>query len=79
MFGEQNHVGATRPARGREKPAARAAERGLDLVGDEQGAVFFRELAERLDERRGELAHAAFALDRLDDDRGDVPGREGLS
>ena len=50
---------------------AGAGEAGLDLVGDQEDAVLVADAAE-LDQKLGRRdVEAAFALDRLDDDRRD--------
>ena len=52
------------------------AHAGLHLVDDQQDAVPVRELAQALQELRRRHEVAAFALDRLDDDRRDFVGRD---
>jgi len=76
MLREEDDVRPPRPALRGQEAAPGAAEGGLHLVGDEERAVLRRELAQGLDERRRERAHAALALDRLDDDRGHVVPRQ---
>src|SRR5262249_12747394 len=49
---------------------AGTANAGLHLVEDQQQMVLVTEPAQRLQELWGHRAHAAFALDRLDQDRG---------
>ena len=49
---------------------AGAADAGLHLVEDQQQPVLVAELAQALEELRRDHPHAAFALDRLDQDRG---------
>ena len=51
---------------------------GLDLVGDEQDAVLVADPAQALEEAVLGDDVAALALDRLDDDRGDLVGRRQL-
>ena len=48
----------------------------LHFVDDEQDAVLRRQLAQPLQELIGRDDVAAFALNRLDDDRGDFVGRD---
>ena len=57
-------------------PGAGAAHAGLDLIGDQKDAVLVAEVAQALQEggRGGEVA--TFALDRLDDDGGDIRWRD---
>src|SRR5690606_37125162 len=45
---------------------------GLHFVDDEQRVVFVRQALHRLEELRAHVVVAAFALDRLGDERGDV-------
>ncbi len=54
-----------------EHPAG-AGKAGLDLVGDQQHAVFVAQRAQGGHEAGRGLIEPAFALDRLDDDRGNV-------
>ena len=51
---------------------------GLHLVGDEQNAMLFREIAQPLQKSFGRNDVAPFALDRLDDDRRDFVGRDEM-
>ena len=52
--------------------AAGAPDAALHLVGDEHDAVRGAEVAQLAEPARGRDDVAALALDRLDDDRGDV-------
>src|SRR5690606_23751970 len=74
---ERQRVGRDALALERE-PLARAAGSGLHLVDDEQRVVGRRELAGTAEEALGQLDDAGLALDRLDEDRGDVAARERL-
>ena len=73
-FGDQHQVGLDTPVFEREE-AAGAAHAGLDFVGDHQGSVLAAQ-RERLREIvvRGQVY--ALALDRLDHEGRDLPGRE---
>ena len=53
------------------------AHAALDFVEDEQHVVLVANPAQRLQEFAPEMVVAALALDRLDDDRGDVRGLLG--
>ena len=69
-LGEQHHVGLDLPVLDRQEPAG-AAEAGLHLVGDEQRAVLPAERrGASAGSRRGHVD--ALALDRLDDEGGDL-------
>ena len=58
--------------RRREPAAAGAAHARLDLVEHQQRAVLPGELRARCRNPVGEVEHAGLALDRLDEQRGDV-------
>ena len=58
------------------EPGAGATEACLDLVEDQQGADARREHAQRTEERGRRRDIPAFAEHRLDEDRGDVLGRD---
>jgi hypothetical protein len=60
------------------EPVAGATEAGLDLVGDEHHAVLLRPGGERGQEPRRRYDEAALALDRLDDQAGEVLGADLL-
>src|ERR1700745_616534 len=70
-FGERHHVGRDAEAL-IGKQLAGAAHAGLHLVKGKQQAMLVAELAQRPEEGRRRRAHAAFALDRLDQDAGSV-------
>ena len=73
---DQHHVGLDVPVLDREETAG-AAHAGLDLVGDEQRAVFLAERGRARQEFVG--GHVdALALDRLDDEGGDLARRQRL-
>ncbi len=74
---ESRMSGWTAPVLDRPHPAGPAGAR-LDLVGDEQDPVAIADRAQARQE--AVLGHdvAALALDRLDDDRGDLVGRGEL-
>ena len=75
-LGEQHHVGLDIPVLDREE-AAGAADAGLDFVGDEQRAVFAAQRSGARQELVG--GHVdALALDRLDDEGGDLARRQRL-
>ena len=75
-LGEQHHVGFDIPVLDREE-AAGAADPGLDFVGDEQRAVLPAERGGARQEFVG--GHVdALALDRLDDEGGDLARRQRL-
>ncbi len=66
-LGDRHDIGCdARPFMG--KKLAGAAHAGLDLVEDQQQAVFVADLAQRLHELGGSGAHTALALHRLDED-----------
>ena len=69
-LGEHQHVGTDVPVLAGE-PVAGAAEAGHHLVEDEQRADRVAARAQGGQEVVRRHAHAALALDRLDDDRGD--------
>ena len=75
-LGEQHHVGFDIPVLDREE-AAGAADAGLDFVGDEQRAVFAAERGRARQKLIG--GHVdALALDRLDDEGGNLARRQRL-
>ena len=76
-LGGQQDVGLDAPVLDRPHLAG-ATRAGLDLVGDEQDAVAIADFAQALEEAVLRDDVAAFALDRLDDDRGDLVGRSEL-
>ena len=55
------------------EPLAGAADAGLDLVGEQQGAGGVAEVARGLEELLGDGVDAAFALDGFEADGADVP------
>ena len=72
-LGEQHHVGLDVPVLDREEVAG-AADAGLDLVGDEQRAVFLAERGRARQKLVGRQVDA-LALDRLDDEGRDLRAR----
>ena len=68
-LGERHDVGVNAGAL-IGKQLARAAHAALHLVEDQQHAVLVAQRAQRFEECIGRNADAAFALDRLDQDRG---------
>ena len=73
---EQHHVGLDIPVLDREESSG-AADSGLDFVGDEQRAVFAAERGRARQKFVG--GHVdALALDRLDDEGGDLARRQRL-
>ena len=75
-FRQQHHVGFDIPVLDREEFSG-AADAGLDLVGDEQRAVFAAERGGPRQEFVG--GHVdALALNRLDDEGGDLTRRQRL-
>ncbi len=70
-FALEDDVGDDALVLDREPPAGTAHPR-LDLVGDEHDAVRRGELGEPGDEARRRHDEPTLALDRLDQDRGDV-------
>ena len=73
----QQDVGLDAPVLDRPHLPGAAGAR-LDLVGDEQDPVPVADLAQALEEAVLGDDVAALALDRLDDDRGDLVGRDQL-
>jgi hypothetical protein len=73
---DQHHVGLDVPVLDREE-AAGAAEASLDLVGNEQRAVFLAERRRARQELVGRHVDA-LALDGLDDEGGDLARRQRL-
>ncbi len=75
-LGEQNHIGLDIPVFDREEPSG-STHPGLDFVGDHQGAVLAAERGGTRQEFVG--GHVdALALDRLDDEGGDLARRQRL-
>ena len=70
-LGDEQDVGLDAPVLDRPHLPGAAGAR-LDLVGDEQDAVLGAQLAQALEEAVLGDDVAALALDRLDDDRGDL-------
>ena len=76
-LGHRHQVGRQAERREREHLAG-AADAALDLVGDEQRAGPLARLLDGLGQRRRDRPHAAFALDRLDDDRRRLAGDQPI-